>query len=300
MDFHQLEAFIKVAEYNSFSRAAEALFLTQPTISSHVISLEKELNIKLFDRRGKDIELTPAGNIFLKKAINVLKARETAIKELRYYLGAVEGEIKVYASTIPAVYILPSFIKEFNKIYPDVFFSIKQVDSGEVINAVLNDEVEVGVVGTSACGKELSYTPFCEDELVLITPYSYNRKWCSKDTVEIKDIIKEKFVLREKMSGTRHTFEKAINKQNISINSFNVVAEFGSSEAILQAVKQGLGISIISDKVIGDYCKMKFIKAFKISNLDLSRRFYLVHKTGRTLSPNTKALKQLIVKLNKK
>jgi DNA-binding transcriptional LysR family regulator len=296
MDFHQLETFIKVAEHKSFSRAAEALFLTQPTVSTHVIALEQELGVQLFDRQGKEIELTPAGKIMLKMSLKILEARQDSILELNRFMEKIEGDLILYSSSIPAVYILPGLIKEFKDIYPKLVFRIKQMDSGEVIKALLQDKVEIGITGTCSWGKELEYTPFCKDELVLIAPYNYDKSWCGKDQVKFEDILREKFVLREKMSGTRISFERALSKKGFDTQIIKVAAEMGSSEAVLEAVKHGLGVSIVSNKMIRDCIPMNTVKAYKIQDLQLTRHFYLAYKKNKTLSPNAEAFKNFIVR----
>lgn len=296
MDFHQLETFIKVAKHKSFSRAAEALFLTQPTVSSHIIALEQELGVQLFDRRGKDIELTPAGKIMLEMSLKILEARQNSILELNRFMEKIEGDLILYSSSIPAVYILPGLIKEFKDIYTKIVLRVRQMDSGEVIKALLQDKVEIGITGTCSCGKELEYVPFCKDELVLIAPYNYDKSWCKKDQVKFKNIVNEEFVMREKMSGTRISFERVLSKKGFDAQIIKVAAEMGSSEAVLQGVKHGLGISIISDKMIRDCLHTNTFKAYKIQDLQLTRHFYLAYKKNRTLSPNAEAFKKFIMR----
>lgn len=298
VEFHQLEAFVKVAENKSFSKAAASLFLTQPTVSSHIISLEKELNAKLFDRRGKEVELTPAGRILYEKAKLILEEKVRILEEIKHFLGNVEGELKICASSIPAVYILPFFIKKFNELYPGVRLKVHQADSGEVIRMVSDGEVEIGIVGTALTTDELVFESFMTDELVLITPACWEKKRFEKGkSVSIGDIIEERFILREKTSGTRKVFEKALSDKGIKLEDLNVVAEFGSSEAVKHAVKEGMGISVVSQKAVLDYEKMGFINVYRIEDLDLRRNFSLVYKKGRTLSPNAATFKEFILNL---
>ncbi|ADL08230.1 selenium metabolism-associated LysR family transcriptional regulator [Thermosediminibacter oceani] len=297
MEFHQLEAFVRVAEYRSFSKAAESLFLTQPTISAHIISLEKELDIKLFDRRGKDIELTPAGRIMYERAKNILAAKELALLELKRFLGTVEGDLEIFASSIPAAYILPSVIKEFNRAYPGVVLRIRQADSGEVIGLVSEGAVELGIVGTVSDAENLQFVPFSSDELVLITPNNWNRALRNDNYVSIADFLHEMFVLREKKSGTRKTFETALKNRGFRLEDLNVVAELGSSEAVKQAVKEGIGVSVISRRAVEDYEKMKLLRVYRIRDMEVHRCFYLVFKKGRTLSPNAATFKEFIINL---
>ena len=296
MDFRQLEVFAKVVEYKNFSRAAEQLFLTQSTVSTHINSLEKKLNIKLFDRRGKNIELTPSGQILYIHAVKILKARHIAMEELKNFAGTIDGELLVYSVSIPAVYILPTLLGRFKNHYPNLIISIRQADSRLVIEAILEDVVEVGITGTCIADKNLEFTPFFSDELVLVTPYDYTLGEAKKSNgVYVKDFINERFIIREKNSGTRITFENELDKKGIKFSNFNIVAELGSTEAIINAVKAGVGVSIVSNMAVKDYEKMNYVRAFPIKDLKLSRSFYLVNKNKKTLSPNANAFKKLIL-----
>lgn len=288
MELYQLEAFVKVCEYKSFSRAAEALFLTQPTVSAHIIALEKEINAKLFDRGGREVSPTPVGEVLYKKAIKILKEKENAVLELKYFMGSVEGELLLISSSIPAVYVLPTLIKEFNDIYPKVVFKVKQADSGIVLNTIMDGGAELGVSGMKNTDESLEFIPFCDDELVLATPLSQS-DFC-KNSVKVEKLFDQKLIVRERESGTRRTFENALKNKGFKPEGFNIAAEFGSSEAIKQAIVQGLGVSVISKRAVEDYIKMNLIRIFRIEGINLTRYFYFVFKKGKTLSPNAETL----------
>jgi len=284
MDFHQLEAFVKVAETKSFSKAADLLFLTQPTISSHILSLERELEVKLFDRRGREVELTPFGHILYKGALKILKTKDEALFELFKYMNKIEGDLKIYASSIPAVYFLPEKIKGFLEIHPRIKMIVVQKDSMEVINSIEEENSEVGIAGTFVQNPSLEFVPFCCDELVIVSKCNLTAN--NDNEIEICELLKYPFVLREKKSGTRKTFERYLLQKGFSLEKLKVAAELGSSEAIIQAVKAGIGISVISYRAIEDYKNTGLIKTYRIKGLKMTRDFYIVTKKGRTLSPN--------------
>jgi DNA-binding transcriptional LysR family regulator len=288
MEFYQLEAFVRVCEHKSFSRAAEALFLTQPTVSAHIIALEKELNAKLFDRGGREVGLTPVGEVLYEKAVKILKEKEKAVIELKYFMGSVEGEQLLISSSIPAVYVLPTLIKEFNSIYPKVVFKVRQADSGIVLNTIMDGRAELGVSGMKNTDRNLEFIPFCNDELVLATPVNWSS--LSKKSIKVEKLFDQKLIVRERESGTRRTFERALKNKGFKPEGFNIAAEFGSSEAIKQAIIQGLGVSIISKRAVEDYIKMNLVRIFRIEGINLNRYFYFVFKKGKTLSPNAENL----------
>ena len=145
MDVKQLEAFVAVAKYKSFSKAARELFLTQPTVSAHIQNLEKELDAVLFNRNNKCITLTKSGEILLENAVSILNNCKKAIYDIKEYSGKIEGLIDIASSSIPETYILPDFIKSFSSKYPDVKFSISHYDSQYAISEILLDIAEIQI-----------------------------------------------------------------------------------------------------------------------------------------------------------
>ncbi|KYO64484.1 selenium metabolism-associated LysR family transcriptional regulator [Thermovenabulum gondwanense] len=285
MDFHQLEAFVKVAQTKSFSKAADLLFLTQPTISSHILSLEKELEVRLFDRKGREVELTPFGRVLYNEAVKILRTKDEALFLLYKYMNKIEGELRLYSSSVPAVYILPVKIKKFLEMHPKLKIIIVQKDSMEVINSIEEEDSELGIVGTIINNSSLEYIPFCNDELVVISKFNLN----NDEEIDFEELIRYPLVIREKKSGTRKTFERYLIQKGLSLEKLKIIAELGSTEAIIQAVKAGVGISVISNRAIEDYKNTGILKTFRIKGIKMLRDFYIVTKKGRTLSPNAES-----------
>lgn len=285
MDFKQIEAFVYVVKHKSFSKAADAIYLTQPTISAHISSLEKELGIKLVDRSGKDIEPTDAGKLFYEHAINLINTRDNAVYSLSSYNSIIKGKIEIAASTVPSQIILPRLIKDFTDKYNEISFSVTQMDSEEVAAAVLAKEYEIGIVGTKYQNAKLNCNKLADDKLVLIT--SNGGKYASMDNKEIPFslIAKERFIIREGGSGTRREFERIIEESGLHKSSINIIAQMNSIEAIKQSVSMGLGVSIMSELSVQDYVKCGLLKAFDVEGLNLSRAFYTIHMSNRPLSP---------------
>lgn len=284
VDFKQIEAFVNVAKFKSFSKAAEAIFLSQPTISAHVATLEQELNLSLFDRRGKDVKLTKAGTIFLEYALNLVNIRNSAISTLSEFDNKISGNLSIASSTTPCRFILPALVKSFYDIYSEVHFSINEASTRNVIEQVLLGDADIGMVGEVITDSRLSYTKIGDDRLVLIS----NKPNVPKN-VKIKDITKLPFILREKGSATRNVFEHSLKSNGYSVDKLNVFAEVSSLEAVLQFVKSGLGVSIASELACNDYISTGLIKMHTIEDLDITRDIYIVTHLKRTLPPTAKA-----------
>ncbi|MEA4847593.1 MAG: selenium metabolism-associated LysR family transcriptional regulator [Clostridiaceae bacterium] len=295
MDFRQIEAFVYVVRFKSFSKAADAIYLTQPTISSHISTLEKELGIKLIDRSGKGVEPTNAGKIFFDFANNLINIRDNALFTLNEFSRKVEGKVEIAASTVPAEYLLPKLMIGFREIYGDISFSVDQFDSKQVIDELLDKKYELGMVGTVIEDNKLEYQKLMDDKLVLAAPCS--EKFCAiaSNILPFEAIKNESFIYRESGSGTRQEFEKIFMKHGIDPSSIRIAARFNSIDAIKQAVSQGLGVSIMSYVSIEDYIKFGRIKAFDIEGIDLTRAFYIVTHKKRPFSPvNSVFLKYVI------
>ena len=148
MNFVQIEAFVAVIRYRSFSKAAEAIYLSQPTISSHIRSLENELGVQLLIRSTKEIYPSAAGRIFYGYASEMISMRDKAVSEVKSYSTKIQGSLEIAASSVPSQYILPHVLSKLSAKHPDLFFTVRQYDSVHVIQKVINMDVEVGITGT--------------------------------------------------------------------------------------------------------------------------------------------------------
>lgn len=284
MDFKQIEAFVNVAKHKSFSKAADAIYLSQPTISAHIASLEQELGIILFDRNGKDIRLTHGGSLFLEYAINLMNIRNNAITNLANYNNKIAGKLIISSSTAPCRFILPKLVTIFKESFKDVTFDIKEESTKNVVDMIIGGESEIGIVGEILKDSRLSYTKIADDNLVLVSNYPN-----LSEELDIEDIFDESFILREKGSATRSTFEDALNSHGYSPSRLKVFAEVSSLEAVLQFVKNGTGLSVVSELACEDYIKSGLIRKHTIKGLNMSRDIYAVIHTRRTLSPASRA-----------
>lgn len=247
MNLKQLEAFVQVSESGNFSKAAKELFLTQPTISAHISSLEKELNVRLFIRNTKEVSLSDDGKDLYRYAKQITDL-EKAIEE-RFYMDSDDGKhfITIAASTIPAQYLLPKVLMCYRERYPKEQIKIMETDSSEVVTQVVDHMVDVGFTGTVLEKKHCKYIPFYKDELAVITPDTPEYRILKEQNRDDIDWIKRKpLILREEGSGTRKEAEKQLKNAGISMEDLDIVASIANQETIKKSVKQGMGITVLS------------------------------------------------------
>ena len=247
MNLKQLEAFVQVSESGSFSKAAKELFLTQPTISAHISSLEKELNVRLFIRNTKEVSLSDDGKDLYRYAKQITDL-EKAIEE-RFYMDSDDGKhfITIAASTIPAQYLLPKVLMCYRERYPKEQIKIMETDSSEVVTQVVDHMVDVGFTGTVLEKKHCKYIPFYKDELAVITPDTPEYRILKEQNRDDIDWIRRKpLILREEGSGTRKEAEKQLKNAGISMEALDIVASIANQETIKKSVKQGMGITVLS------------------------------------------------------
>ncbi|EPZ55772.1 bacterial regulatory helix-turn-helix, lysR family protein [[Clostridium] sordellii ATCC 9714] len=216
MDLKQLEVFVAVAKYNSFSKAAKELFLTQPTVSAHIQNLEKNLDTVLVNRNNKVITLTKAGEILYEHAIYILNNCKKAIYDIKEYSGKIEGVIDIACSSIPETYILPDFLKNFYSDYPNVKFSISRYDSQDAISEILNERISFGFVGSKVNNKQVEYIDLIDDELVLITPFDLIIE-NEENYIDLDKLSDLKFIMRKDGSGTQSLLINKLKSHKIPI-----------------------------------------------------------------------------------
>jgi len=278
MDIHQLKIFISVFKNKSFSKAAKELFLTQPTISEHIKTIEEELNSKLFDRIGKSIIPTTEAEMLYDHAVRIIEKVEKLKDDLQKIKSTPSGNLHIAASSIPGTYILPKLISSFKNIYPDISIQISISDSKSVLDSLLSGQIFLGIVGTKLHQSKIEYTPFMNDELVIASPDFINESF-----IEPEEILRYPFIMREEGSGTRKEMERWFNEIGIDTEKLKVVCILSSTDAVKQAIKNGVGFSILSIHAIKDEIECQKLKAIKIKNYQMNRTFYIASSTKRTL-----------------
>ncbi len=283
MDLRRLEIFMKVAELGSFSRAAEALFLTQPTVSEHIRALEDELGVQLLDRLGRGTVPTRAGQLFLGYAQRLLGLAREARQAVDQFQGRMSGELVVGGSTIPGEYLLPTLIGQFRGKYPDIRMSLHVGSSRQVMDWVEEGRVEVGVVGAKPAARVIESRELLSDDLVVIVPTEH--PWWDRETVTVAEVQAEPLIVRERGSGTREALEHALTESGLDFSAFRVVGEMGSTQAIKQGVRAGIGVALISKRAVHDECKAGLVHCVTVKDLKVARSFYLAVHRDRSRSP---------------
>jgi len=293
-DLRQLEIFCKVAELKSFSKAARAVHLTQPTVSEHIAALEEALGTKLFDRLGREVVPTRAGEVLRRYALRFMKLKDETLQGIDELLGVRSGEIQIGASTIPGEYILPRIIGQFRDEYPEIAVRVLVADTETILMRVLAGEFELGIVGSRWKVPHLVLETLWDDELVLAVPARH--PWARRRQVSAKELLREPFILRESGSGTRHIMEEALRAHGVSGGSrLNVVAEFGSSTAVKEGIIHGIGVSILSSRAVEAEVKAGLVATLRVRELSLNRSFYLAQDPRRSISPLCRAFLEFLL-----
>ncbi len=292
MDFRQIEAFVNVVRYKNFSKAAEALFLTQPTISTHVSALEKELGVKLIDRHGKEALPTAQGTILFQYATQMLNIREKALFSLDTFTNEIDGTLEIQASAIAGEFLVPPLLTEFRTKYPSVRFALEQAESARVEENILGQKAEIGFVGHRG-NANLNYEKLMADPMVLITPKNKKFESIAGSEIEVGDFIEEPFLWRAQSTVIKKEFEEKILLMDYNPKNINVVATSNSAQAIKQAVSNGLGVSIMSRLTVEEEEDRNYY-VFPIKELDLAREFYLIWNRNTALSPTAETFKKFV------
>lgn len=286
MDIRQLRAFAKVYERRSFSRAAEDLTLSQPTISAHVATLEQALRITLFDRMGRGILPTQAADILYNHCLSVFASLCRAESELRLLSNEVYGELKLGGSTIPANYLFPDFLSRFLQRYPNVRISLIEGDTSDILNLVSRGELCVGVVGAKDDSSELEFQPLVDDSLVLLASPGFLD--AHKTPISLQSIVKMPWIVRQPGSGTRQAIELALENAGYPPRELNVVCAADGTEALLRFVRAGMGISVSSRLAAREYLQRGELTIVSLPDLHFERSFYVVHNPLRHQFPVTR------------
>lgn len=289
MDLWRLKILCKVIENNSFSKAAEAINLSQPTISSHIKDLETHFNCKLIDRLEKKAVPSKAGELLYSYAVRLLALYEETEAAMSEFHGKVKGRLVIGGSTIPGGYILPEIIAKFMNEYPDVRVSLMIGDTKKIVNDIIVGTLQFGIVGAKVNDKRIVQKKMINEEMRVIIPADH--KWSGKKYVFIESLAREPFIRRENGSGTLMTLQNSLADKGLSIKNLNVVAELGSTESIIKGIKSSIGVSVLSPIAVSEELKSGTLKALKVKGLNLERKFYLTLYKNRSESPLSKAFR---------
>jgi len=284
MTIRQLEVFLAIAHAQSFSRAAERIHLSQPTLSEHTSELEDELGVRLFVRHSRSVSLTEAGRVFEDYATRVvatLAAGKHAIAELD---GLKRGSLVVGASTTPGTYVLPARIARFRARYPGITVALRIGNSRSVEERVRDGEVDIAVIGGHVLGTgERCLAAGIVDELQLIVPPDYPIK---RGAVSRERLSREPLLIREEGSATRQATERALRQAGVTVHP---AMELDHTETIKRAVMAGLGVAFVSRYAVEDELRSGRLRALPVQRMKIRRHFHVIHDERRPLSASARA-----------
>lgn len=290
MDFDQLEIFLEVARLSSFSRAAEKRFRTQPAVSSQIRALEEEVGARLLDRSGGRVSLTVAGKFFQKYAEGAIEARKSILTAIAETEHIPRGEIVVGANEGTCLHILPEVFAQFKRDYPDVAVSIKRSDYAKILESIVENSVDFGVVSLPVTDNRLEYLMIHRDELVVITPPSH--PLAGKKSATIAKVADYPLVV-PKAGHTRDALEALFYERQLKPH---YAMEMDSSELLKRFVAADVGVGFIARSNIQEDIRANALAAVSLSDAQIRRDLALVYRKDRTLSRAAKAFIEIAVK----
>ena len=280
---------MRIIELKSFTKAAEELYLTQPTVSKQIVNLEKFFQVRLIDRTKRGLSLTAAGEILFKYAKEFISLKREAVEAIDAFRGVRAGPLRLGASSIPGVYILPPILKRFKERFGGVELTLVLSDSKDITGRVENGDVDVGFVGSREDARKISYDQFLDDNIIFVAPLDF------PDSIDVADLGKYPVLVREPGSGTRKCFETALKRRRIKPDDLRVVGELGDTEAIKAAVRGGMGISYISNRAVREELDRGLLKVLTVEGFPgVLRSFFIITKKDRSMSPQTEAILRII------
>jgi LysR family transcriptional regulator, low CO2-responsive transcriptional regulator len=284
MTIRQLEVFLAIAHAQSFSRAAERIHLSQPTLSEHMKELEEELGVSLFIRHSRSVSLTEPGRVFEDYATRVvatLAAGRHAIAELD---GLKRGSLVVGASTTPGTYVLPARIAKFRDQYPGITVALRIANSRAVQERVRDGEVDLAVIGGHVLGpSERCVAAGILDELELIVPPDHPVKAASLTPAKLG---RERLLIREEGSATRQATERALREAGVTVRP---AMELDHTETIKRAVMAGLGVAFVSRYAVEDEVRSGRLRVLAVQRMKIRRHFHVIYDERRPLSASARA-----------
>ena len=291
MDFDQLETFIEVARHSSFSRAAEKRFRTQPAISSQIRALEEEVGARLFDRTGGKVALTAAGKAFQKYADEALQARKDMVAALAEMERVPRGEIVVGANEGTCLHILPEVFAEFKKLYPAVGVNINRMERAKILECVIDNSVDFGVVSAPVDDKRLTVVTIHRDELVIIAPPSHPLSRMKE--ASSADVVGYPLLL-PKVGRTRDAIEALFHDRQLKPR---IAMELDSSELLKRFVAADVGVGFIARSNVVADVKAGALAAVPMADASIRRDLALVFRKDKALSRAALAFIEIAVKL---
>jgi len=292
MNIKQLEIFVTIATTGSFSKGAEAAFITQSTASQHIATLEDICGVKLLDRTGRGAMPTEAGKILLVHAQQVLKSLKETEQALLQFRQADGVELCVGGSTIPGTYLLPKAIAALRASDPGITVKAEIGDSSEILAKLAGEHIEIGIVGTTVDDTQFTAEALGHDVILLVARKGHS--WCGRSDIQVEELLTQPVIMREKGSGTNDVVTAVLRQHGIKAGDVMISTTISSSEAIKQAVLAGCGMAFISEMAVREELEQGMLVPIHLPGFTITRSFSLVRRRGRTLSPAALVLSNIL------
>lgn len=266
MYYDALKTFVTLAEVKNFTKTAELLLMSQPSVSLHIKNLEKEFQTKLFQRSPKYLKITPSGEILYDRAKQMITIYEQTRQEILEQQNTIKGDLKIAASFTIGEYILPPLLLDLQNQYPELNLQVTIANTEEVVQSTRSHHVDIGLIEGQTNERELIVTPFLEDELFIVT--SNQHPLVQKEETTIADLQDQQWIMRENGSGTREYFNHVVRSNGLKVKSLLTIS---SNQGIKETLINGLGISILSGSVVERDVKQKNLSIIKVKNQEFKR-----------------------------
>lgn len=285
------EVFFVVAEQNSFSKASHILYISQPAISKHIRTLEENYKTRLFERKGSSIVLTSAGQLLFEKLKDVKRVQEQLEFEISIIsdLLHAKGILKLGASTTVALYILPKVLSSFHQHYPAIDISLLNRNSEIVLNALVNKEINLGIIEGVAKSASIDYQPFLSDKVVAVC--SKKSPIAKRRTYSIKDLLQMPLAIRERGSGTLAALKHHLEKNKIKLSSLKIKVRLGGTEALKNFLLESDSIGFLPQRSVIKELQRGELIEINFDGLLIERKFYFIQRKGETSELNKTFIK---------
>jgi DNA-binding transcriptional LysR family regulator len=304
LDLYTLQIFLVAAETENFSETGRRLNLSQPSVSLQIRGLETYLGTELFDRSGRHIVLTEAGQALVPLASQLVGHAIQVEEAMASLHGEVVGLLKVGCSTTVGKYVLPKLLARLRDRHPLVQVTCHVTTRSLALQMLIDGDVHVALTSLREPYKDIEYRPFLTDQIVLVM--SPEHPWAlTGKAVQPSDLLTQKFIVREESSGTNASLKDGLSWHNLSLDDLNIVMTLGNSEAICMAVQEGIGGAFVSCMVVADAIRSGALVSVEVEGLTLQKNLYMANHTGRpatraqsafwdlAFSPESESIRQL-------
>ncbi len=290
LNLHQLATFQVVAKHCSYVRAAEELHFSQPAVSAQIRQLEETLGVKLFDQIGRKTHLTQAGEELYRYSQRIFSVIEETWETMEALRSPHYGRLSVGADTTVGTYVIPNLLGKFHKSYPEVEITLEVVNRSALVDALLNNRVDLAVMGRVPDEIPVTIEPFKPNELVLIAAPTH--RLAGRENVPFEELAREHFLLREIGSGTRAALEAVFQEEGLPLL---VSMQVGNNSAIKQGVAAGLGIALISRAALDMELETHRLVILDVEGFPIMRQWRIVHLKDKHLSATARAFKAFLL-----